>query len=69
MAQVEINEMLCLVGDVAAKVPPDNAVPGGVIFLVKLLRRFEKRKLVNIKSNYKTSDNLQIQFGIFSEAS
>lgn len=37
MAQVEINEMLCLVGDVAAKVPPDNAVPGGVIFLVKLL--------------------------------
>lgn len=37
LAQVEVNEMLCLVGDVAAKVPPDNAVPGGVILLIKLL--------------------------------
>uniref|UniRef100_A0A671TL40 Uncharacterized protein n=1 Tax=Sparus aurata TaxID=8175 RepID=A0A671TL40_SPAAU len=27
LAQVEVNEMLCLVGDVAAKVPPDDAVP------------------------------------------
>uniref|UniRef100_A0A4W6DMA2 Uncharacterized protein n=1 Tax=Lates calcarifer TaxID=8187 RepID=A0A4W6DMA2_LATCA len=30
LAQVEVNEMLCLVGDVAAEVPPDDAVPGGV---------------------------------------
>uniref|UniRef100_A0A3Q3X1L3 Uncharacterized protein n=1 Tax=Mola mola TaxID=94237 RepID=A0A3Q3X1L3_MOLML len=29
LAQVEVNEMLCLVGDVAAKVPPDDAVPAG----------------------------------------
>lgn len=37
LAQVEVNEMLCLVGDVAAEVPPDDAVPGGVILLVKFL--------------------------------
>lgn len=37
LAQVEVNKMLCLVGDVAAEVPPDDAVPGGVILLVKLL--------------------------------
>uniref|UniRef100_A0A3Q3N5A4 Uncharacterized protein n=1 Tax=Mastacembelus armatus TaxID=205130 RepID=A0A3Q3N5A4_9TELE len=30
LAQVEVNEMLCLMGHVAAKVPPDDAVPGGL---------------------------------------
>uniref|UniRef100_A0A8C4ICU8 Dynein light chain n=1 Tax=Dicentrarchus labrax TaxID=13489 RepID=A0A8C4ICU8_DICLA len=33
LAQVEVNEMLCLVGNVAAEVPPDDAVPGGVVLL------------------------------------
>uniref|UniRef100_A0A3Q1FZK7 Uncharacterized protein n=1 Tax=Acanthochromis polyacanthus TaxID=80966 RepID=A0A3Q1FZK7_9TELE len=37
LAQIEVNEMLRLVGDVAAEVPPDDAVPGGVVLLVKLL--------------------------------
>lgn len=37
LAQIKVNEMLRLVGDVAAEVPPDNAVPGGVVLLVKLL--------------------------------
>uniref|UniRef100_A0A3B4U9Y8 Uncharacterized protein n=1 Tax=Seriola dumerili TaxID=41447 RepID=A0A3B4U9Y8_SERDU len=37
LAQVEVNEMLCLVGDVAAEVPPNDAVPGGVVLFVKLL--------------------------------
>lgn len=37
MAQIEVNEMLRLMGDVAAEVPPDDAVPGGVVLLVKLL--------------------------------
>lgn len=43
LAQVEINEMLCLVSDVAAEVPPDDAVPGGVVLLVELLgkKRFK----------------------------
>ena len=44
LAQVEVNEMLCLVGDVAAKVPPDNAVPGGVVLLVKFLKKVKKKK-------------------------
>lgn len=39
LAQIEVNEMLCLVGDVAAEVPPDDAVPGGVVLLVKLLKK------------------------------
>uniref|UniRef100_A0A669EL05 Uncharacterized protein n=2 Tax=Pseudocrenilabrinae TaxID=318546 RepID=A0A669EL05_ORENI len=33
LAQIKVNEMLRLVGDVAAEVPPDNAVPGGVLCL------------------------------------
>uniref|UniRef100_A0A3Q1B2E7 Dynein light chain n=1 Tax=Amphiprion ocellaris TaxID=80972 RepID=A0A3Q1B2E7_AMPOC len=37
LAQIKVNEMLRLVGDVAAEVPPDDAVPGGVVLLVKLL--------------------------------
>ena len=44
LAQVEVNEMLCLVGDVAAKVPPDDAVPGGVVLLVKFLKKVKKKK-------------------------
>uniref|UniRef100_A0A8C2XFN6 Dynein light chain n=1 Tax=Cyclopterus lumpus TaxID=8103 RepID=A0A8C2XFN6_CYCLU len=30
LAQVEVNEVLCLVGDVAAEVPPDDAMPGPI---------------------------------------
>uniref|UniRef100_A0A4W6D972 Uncharacterized protein n=1 Tax=Lates calcarifer TaxID=8187 RepID=A0A4W6D972_LATCA len=37
LAQVEIDEMLRLVCHVAAKVPPNNAVPCGIVLLVKLL--------------------------------
>lgn len=37
LAQIEVNEMLRLMGDVAAKVPPNNAVPGGVVLLIKFL--------------------------------
>uniref|UniRef100_A0A672JAX0 Uncharacterized protein n=1 Tax=Salarias fasciatus TaxID=181472 RepID=A0A672JAX0_SALFA len=40
LTQVEINEMLGLVSHVAAEVPPNNAVPGRVVFLVKLLDVF-----------------------------
>lgn len=37
LTQVEVNEMLGLMSHVAAKVPSNDAVPGGVVFLVKLL--------------------------------
>lgn len=37
LTQVEINEMFGLVSHVASEVPSHDAVPGRVIFLVKLL--------------------------------
>lgn len=37
LTQVEINKMLGLVGYVAAEVPPNDAVPRWVVFLIKLL--------------------------------
>lgn len=51
LAQVEVNEMLCFVGDVAPEVPTDNAVPGGVILLVKLLKKkvVKREKLIKIQ--------------------
>uniref|UniRef100_A0A7N8WJG6 Dynein light chain n=1 Tax=Mastacembelus armatus TaxID=205130 RepID=A0A7N8WJG6_9TELE len=40
LTQVEVNKMLGLMSHVAAEVPPNNAVPGWVILLVKLLDVF-----------------------------
>uniref|UniRef100_A0A8C6JW52 Uncharacterized protein n=1 Tax=Melopsittacus undulatus TaxID=13146 RepID=A0A8C6JW52_MELUD len=37
LAEVEVDEVLGLVSHVAAEVPPHDAVPGGIVFLVKLL--------------------------------
>lgn len=44
LTQVEVDEMLRLVGHIATKVPPNNAVPCRVVFLVKFLQRKEKKK-------------------------
>lgn len=66
LAQVEVNEMLCLVGDVAAEVPPDDAVPGGVILLVKLLKKVKRRRFVKTKSKSRTNGcKLKIQHFYF----
>lgn len=46
LTQVEVNEMLGLMSHVAAKVPPDDAVPGWVILLVELLGGTGKGKTV-----------------------
>uniref|UniRef100_A0A3P9I3V3 Uncharacterized protein n=1 Tax=Oryzias latipes TaxID=8090 RepID=A0A3P9I3V3_ORYLA len=40
LTQVEVDEMLRLVGHIATKVPPNNAVPCRVVFLVKFLNIF-----------------------------
>uniref|UniRef100_A0A3B4FJH4 Uncharacterized protein n=1 Tax=Pundamilia nyererei TaxID=303518 RepID=A0A3B4FJH4_9CICH len=44
LTQVEVNEMLRLMSHVTAKVPPNDAVPGWVILLVKLLGGTKNRK-------------------------
>lgn len=47
LAQVEVNEMLGLVGDIAAEVPPHDAVPGGIVLLIKLLKDNQKEKKIH----------------------
>uniref|UniRef100_A0A8C7IG45 Uncharacterized protein n=1 Tax=Oncorhynchus kisutch TaxID=8019 RepID=A0A8C7IG45_ONCKI len=47
LAQVEVDEMLGLMGHIAAKVPPYNAMPGGVVLLVKLLGGAERNAVMN----------------------
>lgn len=37
LAQVEVNEVLRLMRYIATEVPAHDAVPGGVVFLVKFL--------------------------------
>lgn len=50
LAKVEIDEVLGLMGNVAAKVPSHNAVPGGVVFFVKLLEQ-QKREFI-VKADF-----------------
>uniref|UniRef100_A0AAY4B541 Uncharacterized protein n=1 Tax=Denticeps clupeoides TaxID=299321 RepID=A0AAY4B541_9TELE len=44
LAQVEVDEVLRLVGDVAAEVAAHDAVPRRVVLLVELLRGDETRQ-------------------------
>uniref|UniRef100_A0A8C9RZG6 Uncharacterized protein n=1 Tax=Scleropages formosus TaxID=113540 RepID=A0A8C9RZG6_SCLFO len=37
LAQVEVDEMLRLVGDITSKIPPHNAMPSGIVLLSYLL--------------------------------
>jgi len=48
LAEVEVDEVLRLVRDVAAKVAPDDAVPGGVVLLVKLLLDVRRNVLLDV---------------------
>lgn len=49
LAQVEVNKMLCLVGDVAAEVSANDAVPGRVVLLVELLKLGKLERIINTK--------------------
>uniref|UniRef100_A0A3B4WGY9 Uncharacterized protein n=1 Tax=Seriola lalandi dorsalis TaxID=1841481 RepID=A0A3B4WGY9_SERLL len=48
LAQVEVDEVLRLVCDVRAKVAADDAVPGGVVLLVKLLLDVRGQVLLDV---------------------
>lgn len=47
MTQVKIDEVLCLVCDVAAKISAHDTMPGRVIFLVKFLKKNKGREKSN----------------------
>jgi hypothetical protein len=44
LTQVKIDEVLCLVCDIAAKIPAHDTMPGRVIFLVKFLKKNKREK-------------------------
>ena len=50
LTQVEVDEVLGLVGDVGAEVAAHDAVPGGVVLLVKLLLDEGSDVLLNVEA-------------------
>lgn len=64
LAQVEVNEVLRLVSDVAAKVPSHDAVPCWVVLLVKFLQQREGTKL-QVTLSVRLSSTHLFSFGGF----
>lgn len=55
LAEVEVDEVLGLMSHVAAKVPSHNAVPSGIVFLVKLLQNISLQ-IKNSSNSYTLSE-------------
>ena len=52
LSQVEIYEMPCFMGDIWAKVPPNYAMPSGIILFVKLFFDVRCNVLKKIKRQF-----------------
>ena len=48
LAQVEVDEVLRLVGHIGAEVTADDAMPGGVVLLVELLLDVRRDVLLDV---------------------
>lgn len=49
MSQVEVDEVLGLVRDIATEIPSDDAMPGRIVLLVKLLLNVGRDVLLNVE--------------------
>ena len=58
LAKIEINKVLRFVGDIGAKVAADNAVPSGVVLLVKFLLNVSRNILYTME-NCKTGEHAE----------
>ena len=52
LAQVEVNEVFGFMCHITTEVPPHDAVPGGVVLLIKLLLDMGRNVLLYIIYNY-----------------
>lgn len=55
LAEVEVDEVLGLMSHIAAKIPAHDAVPSGIVFLVKLLQN-RSLQIKNSSNRYSPSE-------------
>ena len=54
LTEIEVNEVLGLMGNVWTEVPAHDAMPGGVVLLVKLLKHKKTQEVSVIMSQFST---------------